>query len=118
MWETECQKQGIENRTLNSSPYNALEGVCGALQTRVNKIYQDLKQEEQTATKQIFLRLVNIVETEGGSRPVSRRANLSEFVGEWVEPTLKTFVNENLLVSNIEYEREETISLGGTSGKK
>nr|MDJ0707059.1 ATP-binding protein [Leptolyngbyaceae cyanobacterium MO_188.B28] len=108
LWETECQTRGIEDRTLNLSTYNALEGVRGALQARVNKIYQNLKQQEKTATKQIFLRLVNIVETEGGSRPVSRRANMSEFIGEWVEPTLKTFVDENLLVSSIEYEREKT----------
>ncbi|MFW9262606.1 NACHT and WD repeat domain-containing protein [Nostoc sp. CALU 546] len=120
LWEYECKTLGtdskprIENRRLNTSSYNALEGVRGALQKRVNDIYSRLKQDEQTASKQIFLKLVNIVETESGSKAVSRRAYRNEFVGKSVEETLKKFVDENLLVSGYEYISEDQLKVSGT----
>ena len=65
LWESECQSLGtdgrpnIEDRTLNKKNYAALEGIRGALQKRVSEIYSNLNQDQQTATKQIFLKLVN-----------------------------------------------------------
>lgn len=125
LWETECNNLGgdgraeIEDRTLNISTYKQLEGVRGALQTRVNNIYRDLSSEQQSVTKQIFLKLVNIVDADGGSRPVSRRANQNEFEGKDVEEKLlATFVKENLLVSNTEYQSNEGLDFRNTSGKK
>ena len=109
LWQTECRtiaadgRLNIEDRTLNKTSYAALEGVRGALQKRVNEIYSNLNQDEQSATKQIFVKLVNIVDTESGSKTVSRRANRSEFVGELINNTLQTFIDENLLVSSAEY---------------
>ncbi|MDJ0692573.1 MAG: AAA family ATPase [Xenococcaceae cyanobacterium MO_188.B32] len=108
LWQTECKtldangSPHIEDRTLNKTNYAALEGVRGALQKRVNEIYSNLNQDEQSVTKQIFVRLVNIVDTDSGSKTVSRRANRSEFVGELVNNTLQTFIDENLLVSSAE----------------
>ncbi len=46
--------------------------------------------------------MVNIVDTDSGSKTVSRRANRSEFVGESVTNTLRAFIDENLLVSSSE----------------
>ena len=108
LWQTECRTVGadglinIEDRTLNKTSYAALEGVRGALQKRVKEIYNNLNQEEQSATQQIFVKLVNIVDTESGSKVVSRRANRNEFVSELVRNTLQTFIDENLLVSSAE----------------
>ncbi len=108
LWQIECRTVGadghykIENRTLNQTSYAALEGVRGALQKRVNDIYHNLNQEEQSATQKIFVKLVTILDTESGSKTVSRRANRSEFVGESVNKTLQTFIDENLLVSSYE----------------
>ncbi len=108
LWQSECRTIGadgrpeIEDRTLNKTTYAALEGVRGALQKQVNEIYQNLNQEEQSATKQIFVKLVNIVDSDSGSKTVSRRANRSEFVSESVNNTLLTFIDENLLVSSSE----------------
>ena len=108
LWESECKTLGadgrpeIEDRTLNKTSYAALEGVRGALQKQVNEIYQNLNQEEQSATKQIFVKLVNIVDSDSGSKTVSRRANRSEFVSESVNNTLRAFIDENLLVSSSE----------------
>ncbi|MBD2179179.1 PD40 domain-containing protein [Pseudanabaena sp. FACHB-1998] len=125
LWETESKTQGtdgraqIENRTLNISTYNQLEGVRGALQSRVDKLYRNLSVDERSFTKQIFLKLVNIVDTEGGSRPVSRRANQSEFVGKELEQKLlSSFVKENLLVSSTEYQNVQGLDFKGTAGKK
>ena len=125
LWETECKTQAadgraeIENRILNISTYNLLEGVRGALQTRVDKLYRNLSSDQRSLTKQIFLKLVNIVDTDGGSRPVSRRANQSEFEGKDFEKTLlATFVKENLLVSSTEYQNEQGLNFQGISGKK
>jgi WD40 repeat protein len=124
LWESECLelaadgRPNIEDRILNWSTYNALEGVRGALQKRVNQIYQNQDQDGQIATKQIFLRLVNIVDTESGSRAVSRRAYRSEFVGESIEKTLTIFINENLLVSGYEYLSEDDLLIGGVSSRR
>ncbi len=124
LWQIECSTVGadgrlkIENRTLNKTSYVALEGVRGALQKRVNEIYNHLNQEEQSATKQIFAKLVNIVDTESGSKTVSRRANRSEFVGESVNNTLQTFIDENLLVSSAEDLSSETLQVSDSESSK
>lgn len=109
LWQSECRtlnsygRSKIEDRTLNKTTYAALEGVRGALQKHGNEIYRNLNQEEQRITKQIFVKLVNIVDTDSGSRTVSRRAYRDEFMGESVEKTLNRFIDENLLVSSYEY---------------
>jgi WD40 repeat protein len=109
LWESECQSFGadgrpnIEDRTLNKKNYAALEGIRGALQKRVSEIYSNLNQDQQTATKQIFLKLVNIVSNNSVRRAVSRRAYRDEFVGESVQKILNKFIEEKLLVSSGEY---------------
>ena len=103
---------------LNKSNYAALEGVRGALQKRVNEIYTNLNQDEQSATKQIFVKLVNIVDSESGSKTVSRRANRSEFVGESVNKTLQTFIDENLLVSSSEDLSSEKLQISKSERSK
>ena len=115
LWDNECNTRGadgrfgIEDRTLNEASYRALEGVRGALQKRVNEIYRHLDQDKQITTKQMFLKLVNIVDTDSGSKAVSRRAYRDEFVGESVEKLLKQFIDENLLVSSSDYLNPEEL---------
>ncbi|MBG1259790.1 NACHT and WD repeat domain-containing protein, partial [Nostoc commune] len=118
LWERECEdlssggRSHIEDRTLNKTSYAALNGVRGALQKRIDEIYKDIcnkNKDGELATKQIFLKLVNIVESDLGSRAVSRRAYRYEFVGEPVESILKRFIDENLLVSGYEYLSEELL---------
>jgi WD40 repeat protein/energy-coupling factor transporter ATP-binding protein EcfA2 len=118
LWERECidfgqdHKPHIEDRTLNRSTYARLEGVRGALQAHINEVYQKLNQDEQDATRQIFLRLVQIVETDSGSRAVSRKAHRNEFQGELLEATLRTFVDENMIVSGYEYSDAKRVLTG------
>lgn len=124
LWQTECitkasdGRLNIEDRTLNKTSYSALEGVRGALQKRVNEIYSHLNQDEQSATKQIFVKLVDIVDTESGSKTVSRRANRSEFVGETVNNTLQTFIDEKLLVSSAEDLNREKLQISDSKTAK
>ncbi|NES64236.1 MAG: ATP-binding protein [Okeania sp. SIO2D1] len=124
LWQSECQTIGsdgrpnIEDRILNKANYAALEGVRGALQKRINDIYQNLNQDEQSATKQIFVKLVNIIDTNSVSKTVSRRANRSEFVGELVNNTLSTFIDENLLVSSAEDLTPEKLKLSDSKSSK
>jgi hypothetical protein len=67
-----------------------------------------LNQDEQKTTKQIFLKLVNFVDTDSGSRAVSRRAYQDEFVGKSEEKLLEKFINkEKLLVGSGEYSSTE-----------
>jgi WD40 repeat protein/energy-coupling factor transporter ATP-binding protein EcfA2 len=124
LWSKECTTKAldgclhIEDRTLNKTNYAALEGVRGALQKRVDEIYKDICQNNQdgeSVTKKIFLKLVNIVESDSGSRVVSRRAYRTEFVGELVENILKRLIDENLLVSDYEYFSQERPSVGHNS---
>ena len=124
LWESECIILGsdgrlhIEDRILNKTSYAALEGVRGALQKRVNDIYKDISEKNEDGelvTKQIFLKLVDIVESESGSKAVSRRAYRDEFVSKSVESTLQRFVDENLLVSSYEYSSEEKLLIGNST---
>jgi energy-coupling factor transporter ATP-binding protein EcfA2 len=109
LWTMECQLIGADNRPhiadrhLNIASYNAIGGVRGALQKRVNEIYHDLAVNQQQATQQIFLALVNIAESESGRKPVSRPAYRREFTKDTdTAETLTTFINANLLVSSHE----------------
>ncbi|MDJ0590990.1 MAG: ATP-binding protein, partial [Pleurocapsa sp. MO_226.B13] len=117
LWQSECRTIGadgcpeIEDRTLNKKSYAALEGVRGALQKQVNQIYHNLNQDEQAATKHIFVKLVNIFDTDSGSKTVSRRANRSEFVGESVEKILNRFIEEKLLVSSSAYSDSQQLKI-------
>ncbi|WOB42295.1 ATP-binding protein [Thermoleptolyngbya oregonensis NK1-22] len=113
LWKIECQTIGadgrleIADRTLNKRTYNALEGVRGALQSRVNEIYSRLNQEEKITTKQIFLKLVRYVNTGLGDRPVSERAYQSEFSRESAKKILHELIDNNLLISSSEYSKSE-----------
>ncbi|QYO63859.1 PD40 domain-containing protein [Leptolyngbya sp. 7M] len=77
-----------------------------------------MNQAEQDATRQIFLRLVQIVDSDSGSRAVSRKAYRSEFQGETIETTLQKFVNENMVISGYEYSNQEKILVGSLSDVK
>ncbi|MCC3408438.1 MAG: WD40 repeat domain-containing protein [Microcoleus sp. PH2017_10_PVI_O_A] len=122
LWESECKIIGadsrpiIESRTLNKASYTNLEGVRGALQKHIDKIYTGFSEDEQTATKQIFLKLVNIVETDSGSKIVSRRAYRDEFVGESVNKILDRFIDEKLLVSSSD-SLTEKVAIGKNSDR-
>jgi WD40 repeat protein len=121
LWESECQSLGangrpnIEDRTLNKKNYAALEGIRGALHNRVSEIYSNLNQDQQIITKQIFLKLVNIVDHGYGRKAVSRRAYRDEFVGESVGKILNKFIEEKLLVSSGEYSSSKELQVGGSN---
>ncbi|MEM9153361.1 MAG: ATP-binding protein, partial [Cyanobacteria bacterium P01_F01_bin.3] len=114
LWISECKKLGtdgrphIEDRTLNRKTYNLLGGVRGALQKHVNEIYDNLDQEGQDSAKQIFLNLVDIVESDTGRKTVSRQAYRNEFTGEPLLQVLDTFIDEDLLVSGSEFLEDYT----------
>lgn len=124
LWETEVKTQGADGRaqindhTLNIETYVTLEGVRGALQSRIDKLYQSFSLEQKAVTKQIFLKLVNIINTEGGSRPVSRRANLHEFEGKIVEETLDRFIQENLIITSTEYESQPGLMINDITERR
>ena len=76
------QDSDLTDRTLKRETYHQLDGVSGALQKHVNQIYQELPPEQQLATKQILLRLVNVVALEQSEvlrTAVSRRAYKSQY---------------------------------------
>ena len=96
------QDDDLSDRTLNIITYRQLGGVTGALQKHINEIYQAFTPEQQLATKQIFLRLVNVLGQENSEEirtTVSRRAYKSEFTVTQTE-TVNLLINKNLLVSN------------------
>jgi energy-coupling factor transporter ATP-binding protein EcfA2 len=94
-----------ENRSLYEKTYGSFGGVRGALQSHIEEVYtQKLKTSaQQDATKQIFLKLVQWISGEGGQYiSVSRRRLRSDFeIGIEVE-TLDIFIDERLIVSNVD----------------
>lgn len=115
LWETEIKTGSINDRTLNISTYRELGGVRGALQQRVDKIYEDLSAQEKIATQRIFLKLVDIGGDEDSGtewKPVRRRALCSEFSSELEQGVLVKLINNNLLVSDRpEQSQESTIEI-------
>jgi WD40 repeat protein len=103
LWETEVKTNSIQDQTLNISTYRGLGGVRGALQKRVDLIYDALSTPEKLAAQRIFLKLVGVGEDdefESGWKPVRRRANVCEFNDKLEQDLLTKLINENLLVSD------------------
>ncbi len=108
------QEDDLGDRTLNTATYHQLGGVEGALQKHVNRIYTELPVEQQLATKQILLKLVDVVSSENSEvlkTAVSKRAFKSEFSKEQAE-TVTLLVNKNLLVSDrVDQEGKSTVEI-------
>lgn len=102
LWETEAQTNQLHDRTLKAHTYRCLGGVRGALQQRVDQLYQGLSPEDQAIAQRIFLKLVQIgadEATETDWRPVRRRASICEFASEAETRVLKILIDAHLLVS-------------------
>ncbi|NET35071.1 MAG: hypothetical protein F6K19_24090 [Cyanothece sp. SIO1E1] len=107
LWESERKTSTpngqfeIDDRILNEKTYDELGGVRGALQQRVDTIYRGLNTEDQKATKQIFLKLVNFsdADTDTVSKPVRHIAFRSDF-SESAQKVIDLLVDEKLLVSD------------------
>ncbi|MEO1006017.1 MAG: hypothetical protein AAFW67_09235, partial [Cyanobacteria bacterium J06638_38] len=107
------QNEDLSDRTLNIATYHQLGGVSGALQKRVNEIYQGLPAEQQLATKQILLRLVDVVALEQSEvlrTAVSKRAYKSEFTDTQAE-TVQLLINKSLLVSDDLNQEGSTVEI-------
>ncbi|MEQ8674240.1 MAG: protein kinase [Aggregatilineales bacterium] len=64
-----------DNLRLTLEAYDKIGGITGALARRADQLFERLTDEEQAATRQLFLRLVNIGE---GTEDTRRRAKQSE----------------------------------------
>ncbi len=108
------QDDDLSDRTLNISTYRQLGGVSGALQKHVNQIYDQLPSEQQLATKQILLRLVDVVGLEQSEvlrTAVSKRAYKSDFT-EAQADTVNLLINKSLLVSDdLNREGQSTVEI-------
>jgi energy-coupling factor transporter ATP-binding protein EcfA2 len=115
LWQEEVKSGSINDRTLNITTYRSLGGVRGALQQRVDQIYDDLPPGEKLATQRIFLKLVGIDERSEPDtewKPVRRRALRSEFSDEQEKDVLVRLINENLLVSDrLPPSQESTVEI-------
>ena len=108
LWEQEVRDGGINDRTLNTQSYRDIGGVRGALQQRVENIYQGLSSLEQLATQRIFLRLVGIggdTATETGWKPVRKRELRAQFKDRTEQRVLARLIDANLLVSDASAKR-------------
>jgi WD40 repeat protein len=75
LFETRLNQTQRQQSLITHKSYVEIGGVTGALERRAEKIYQELEGEQQEATRQLFLRLVNLGE---GVEDTRRRALLSE----------------------------------------
>ncbi|MGK7893076.1 MAG: ATP-binding protein [Xenococcus sp. (in: cyanobacteria)] len=100
LWNTDKPSQ--DNRVLNKETYEQIGGVSGALQQYFDEIYQNLSPEQQLTTKQIFLKLVDIIDFRTAKvlrTPMTRKAYKSEFNKAQIE-IVDLLVNKSLLVSD------------------
>ena len=108
------QEDDLSDRTINIATYRQLGGVRGALQKHVNQIYKELPSEQQLATKQILLKLVDVVGEDNSEIlrvAVSKRAYKSEFTEAQAE-TVNLLIKKSLLVSDdIHQEEQSTVEI-------
>ncbi len=101
LWESSGD---LKDRILRTRTYRQIGGVRGALQRRVDEIYNSLSVDEQQAAKHIFLHLVDTTTADVGTtavgKAVSRRATLKEFSNPAEQRVLERLIDASLLVSD------------------
>ncbi len=101
LWESSSD---LGDRILRTHTYRSLGGVRGALQRRVDQIYQGLSAEDQQVAKHIFLHLVDTTTADVGTtavgKAVSRRAALGDFQAPAEQKVLTQLINASLLISD------------------
>ncbi|MGG6241198.1 hypothetical protein ACQ4N7_21450 [Nodosilinea sp. AN01ver1] len=101
LWESSGD---LGDRILRTSTYRQIGGVRGALQRRVDEIYNGFSVDEQQVAKHIFLQLVDTTTADVGTtavgKAVSRRATLTEFRDPTEQKVLQQLINASLLVSD------------------
>ncbi|EKU99221.1 WD40 repeat-containing protein [Leptolyngbya sp. PCC 7375] len=101
LWESSGD---LSDRILRTNIYRRIGGVRGALQRRVDDIYDSLSAEEQQAAKRIFLQLVDTTTADVGTtavgKAVSHRAALGDFRDATVRKVLKQLIDASLLISD------------------
>lgn len=101
LWES---SGNLSDRILRTSTYRQIGGVRGALQRRVDEIYNGFSLDEQQVAKHIFLQLVDTTTADVGTtavgKAVSRRATLTEFRDPAEQKVLDQLINASLLVSD------------------
>jgi WD40 repeat protein/tRNA A-37 threonylcarbamoyl transferase component Bud32/ABC-type branched-subunit amino acid transport system ATPase component len=102
-----------ENFNLTLQGYRASGGVLGALARRAEELYSDMETDQQAATRQLLLRLVN-----AGSEDTRRRVRWSEVVSlvgaNWdaMQAVLDTFGRYRLITFDRDPQtREPTIEI-------
>lgn len=101
LWESSGD---LSDRILRTSTYRQLGGVRGALQRRVDEIYNRFSSQEQQSAKRIFLQLVDTTSADAGAtavgKAVSHRAALSDFRDPAEQRVLEQLINASLLISD------------------
>ncbi len=88
----------FESRTsdqLDLDLYDQLGGVIGSLAKRAESVFGDLKAEQQQGIKQVFLRLVTVVDD---SAPTRRRVRMNELEDLDASDPIDAFTRSRLLV--------------------
>lgn len=109
---TELYERRVGNM-LTLAAYHASGGVLGALARRADEIFEDLSNEQQRATRQMFLRLVTLGD---GTEDTRRRATRAEIVSlgdrDLMEQVLDTYGKYRLLTfDNDPYTRAPTVEV-------
>ncbi len=71
-----------DNLNLTLKSYDEMGGITGALAKRAEQLYERLTDEEQSATRQLFLRLVSIGDGTEDTRRRAKQAELNTLTGD------------------------------------
>ncbi|MFK8183368.1 MAG: hypothetical protein AB8B99_08335 [Phormidesmis sp.] len=110
LWQEEIQYAGLCDRTLSFKSYYRIGGVRGALQRRMDQIYQALSPLEKSAAQRIFLKLVGIggnTASETAWKPVRKRESRSQFSNPEEQRVLAQLIDANLLISDTTVSSKE-----------
>ena len=87
-----------QNKLLTRSAYELIGGVQGALSRRAEAVYNELDAAGQRASKQLFLRLVNLGEGGTQTRRRVRRADLTAIDLPQMNQAIDEYVSARLLI--------------------
>lgn len=84
-----------ESDLLTLEAHEEIGGVTGSLTRRAEAVYEGLDADQQSSIKQVFLRLVTVVE---GASPTRRRVRITELGDLDAEQAIDAFARNRMLV--------------------
>jgi formylglycine-generating enzyme required for sulfatase activity/transcriptional regulator with XRE-family HTH domain len=98
--------------SLTVAAYEQIGRLVGAVTARAEEVYESLSPEQQYATRQLFIRLVQVARPEEDGNDARRRTPIAELITlPGVDPAIEALVNARLVVIDADTVTGPTVEL-------